>query len=101
MCKKTRTVAGTITTQGTVLWQLCLASVKPAGAIQVSLAATKTILENSIKFKTKIILLKYTAKLTQMVTLNISTTLLNRSYNAMLHQTRRIGSMFYSRLHLL
>ena len=46
-----------------MLWQLCLASVKLAGTIQVSLAMSKTIPENSLKFGTKVILLKYAAKL--------------------------------------
>ena len=52
------------TAQGTVLWQLCLASVKPAGTIQVSLAVSKTIPKNSLKFRTEVILLKCAAKLT-------------------------------------
>ena len=47
-----------------MLWQLCLASVKPAGTIQVSLAMSKTIPDNSLKFRTEVILLKYAAKLT-------------------------------------
>ena len=50
--------------QGTVPWQLCSASVKPAGTIQVSLEMSKTILESSLKFGTEVILLKYAAKLT-------------------------------------
>ena len=52
------------TTKGTMLWQLCLASVKPAGIIQVFLEKSKTIPENSTKFKTEVILLKYATKLT-------------------------------------
>ena len=52
------------TAQGTVPWQLCLASVKLAGTMQVSLVMSKTIPENSLKFGTKIIWLKYAAKLT-------------------------------------
>ena len=47
-----------------MLWQLCLASVKPVGTIQVSLVIIKTIPENSVKFRTEVILLKYAAKLT-------------------------------------
>ena len=50
--------------QGTMPWQLCLASVKHAGTIQVALEMGKTIPENSLKFKTKVILLKYAPKLT-------------------------------------
>ena len=45
-------------------WQLCSASVKPAGTIQVSLAVSRTILENSLKFKTEVVLLRYAVKLT-------------------------------------
>ena len=39
-------------------WQLCSASVKPAGIIQVFLEKSKTIPENSIKFKTEVIFIK-------------------------------------------
>ena len=46
-------------------WQLCSASVKPAGIIQVFLEKSTTIPENSKKFKTEVILLKYAAKLTE------------------------------------
>ena len=55
------------TSQGTVPWQLCSASVKPAGTIQVSLSVSKSIPENSLKFRTEVILFKYAAKLTHMV----------------------------------
>ena len=44
-------------------WQPCLAHVKPAGTIQVSLAVRKTIPKNSLKFKTEVVLFKYAAKL--------------------------------------
>ena len=39
-------------------WQLCSASVKPAGIIQVFLAKSKTIPENSIKFETEVVFIK-------------------------------------------
>ena len=52
------------TAKGTMPWQLCLASVKPASIIQVFLEKCTTIPENSKKFKTEVILLKYAAKLT-------------------------------------
>ena len=44
--------------QGTVLWQVCSAGVKPASTIQVSLAVSKTIPENSLKFRTGALYLK-------------------------------------------
>ena len=50
------------TAKGTMPWQLCLASVKPAGIIQVFLEKSKTIPENSIKFKTKVIFIKICCK---------------------------------------
>ena len=49
--------------QGTVLWQLCSASVKPVGTKQVCLAGCETIPKSSLKFRTEVILLKYAAKL--------------------------------------
>ena len=49
-------------------WQLCSASVKPASIIQVFLEKCTTIPENSKKFKTEAILLKYAAKLTAELT---------------------------------
>ena len=53
-------------------WQLCLASVKPAGTIQVSLAMSKIIPKNSLKFGTEATLSKYAAKLTLQLYLAIS-----------------------------
>ena len=50
------------TTKGTMPWHLCLASVKPAGIIQVFLEKSKTIPENSIKFKTEVIFIKICCK---------------------------------------
>ena len=55
------------TAKGTMPWQLCSASVKPAGIIQVFFEKSKTIPKNSIKFKAEVILLKYAAKLTVLV----------------------------------
>ena len=43
-------------------WLLCLASVKPAGTIQVFLENSKTTPENSIKFKTEVIFIKICCK---------------------------------------
>ena len=43
-------------------WQLCSASVKPAGTIQVFLENSKTTPENSIKFKTEVIFIKICCK---------------------------------------
>ena len=43
-------------------WQLCSASVKPAGIIQVFLEKSKTIPKNSIKFKTEVIFIKICCK---------------------------------------
>ena len=43
-------------------WQLCSASVKPAGTIQVFLENSKTTPENSIKFKTEVFFIKICCK---------------------------------------
>ena len=43
-------------------WQLCLASVNPAGIIQAFLEKSKTIPENSIKFKAEVIFIKICCK---------------------------------------
>ena len=43
-------------------WQLCSASVKPAGTIQVFLENSKKTPEDSIKFKTEVIFIKICCK---------------------------------------
>ena len=43
-------------------WQLCSASVKPAGTIQVFLENSKTTPENSIKFKTEVFFINICCK---------------------------------------
>ena len=66
VCKKTHAVASTVPPKVLCYgnYALCWASLKPVGTIQVSLAVSQIVPENSLKFRTAVIFLKYAARLT-------------------------------------